>query len=155
MAKFDLKLCIKGGLKRMETENLHELKSFLYNKIYKQEINDNICRDLISGLFSQVLNEISRRKRTKRVWIKFTCVWSGYGSSSAPCQELGCEYIKLDRKIAEKLPSSWKYKFSDKTCNYWTIKIAQIKPKHYKSSGYSNQVNEFIKEQKEVQNGKD
>ena len=60
--KFKLKLCVEGGLKKLELKILYRLNKFLYNKIHKQETDEGY-RCLLSNLLSEVQGEISRRRK--------------------------------------------------------------------------------------------
>ena len=58
---------------------------------------------------------------------------------------VGCEYRKVSRIVAENLPEHYTFTFLDGSRNYWTVVRTCRKPKHYKSSGYSKQVNDLIR----------
>ena len=139
-----IELRVKGGFKRLEADELHCLSYDLREE--EKATKDKDYKKLLAELRNKIESELARRARAKHIYVKFVCRWSGYGTSSAPERELGCEYRRLSREAVEDLPHYYAFTFGDGSKNYWTIEpISAEPPKHYKHSSYSNQVDEIIR----------
>ena len=108
---------------------------------------DNDVKEAIKELVWQLHRELDKRSRSKKVWVEFSCSWSGYSNNpSAPRRDIGLEYRKLDRNMVESFGNFYSHRFSDGTTNDWHICIVDVKPKSYKRTTYPHQIDEFLKE---------
>ncbi len=129
------------GLKNYSSEKLSEI----LKEVEKINVNlDSILREPIDKLRHKIRLEQGKRERRNWVWVEFSCSWSGYSCNpSAPRRDIDKHYIKLDRKIAEKLPSYFCHNFTDNSTNDWHIKIVDVLKKSHGT--YKHQVDEFLK----------
>jgi len=136
------------GLKNFSTEDLERLK------IEVEKLSptwNSLLREPIQDLKSKIWREISKRERSKFVWVEFESYWSGYTSNQRKL--VGRFYKKLDKSFVEKLPKYFEHQFSDNTNNAWSVKVVDVKGKD--EGGYSQQVEEFLTKQKGANSSQD
>jgi len=136
------------GYKSLATEDLENVCEQLRNAKDKLSWKSEVKKALYQ-LRNQLLSEINRRERSKKVWVEFSCYWNSYSyNSSASHRKLGVEYRRLDREIADKLPNYYYHRFSDGSTNDWSIKIVDVKGKE-EPTCYNDQIDKFLKRFKE------
>lgn len=129
------------GFKNFETKSLIEL----CEEIEKlKPTYSSILYEPINELNNKIRTQLRKRETSKKVWVEFTAIWSGYSNpaSSGQRREVGQFYRQFNRDIANKLPSYYSYPFSDGTTNDWNIKIVDKRGNN--TGSYSSQVSEII-----------
>ena len=130
------------GFKNFEDEELDKISEEL------EEIKPNfnsIFNEPLSELKRKIRIEQGKRERRNWVWVEFISYWSGYTSKQRKI--VGKFYRKIDRNTAKKMPKFYSHSFSDNTTNDWYIKIVSVKGKD--EGGYSQQIDEFLKNQEQ------
>ena len=126
------------GIKNYADEEL----GVLLEEIKKLEVDYNsLLYQPIRGLEGKIRIEIGRRERRNWVWVEFVSYWSGYTSRQRKI--VGKHYRKVERTVADKLPSFYSHRFGDNTTNDWSIKIVSVRGKD--EGSYSQQVDDILK----------
>lgn len=136
------------GLKNFSTEDLERLK------VEVEKLNptwESLLREPIQDLKSKIWREVSKRERSKVVWVEFESYWSGYTSSQRKL--VGRFYKKLEKSFVEKLPKYFEHQFSDNTNNAWSVKVVDVRGKD--EGSYSQQIEEFLTKQKGANSSND
>lgn len=132
------------GIKNFETCDLNTLLQEL-NKINIEY--SSVLYDPLRRLKRNIRTELHRRDSSKKVWVKFTCSWSGYSNNpSAPRRTLGADYKKIDRGIAAKLPKYYSHSFDDGSTNDWRIEVVSVKGNE-KPTSYNHQIRDILKKE--------
>lgn len=76
----------------------------------------------------------------EQVWVEFNGYWNGYKPGQR--RLVGRHYRKMKKELAEKMPKSFSYKFSDNSINDWAIKPVSKKGKN--EGVCSEQIDEFM-----------
>ena len=130
------------GFKNFDDDRLNEV----YNELEKTEIDfSSFFAEPLSELKRKIRIEQGKRERRNWVWVEFISYWSGYTLKQRKI--VGKFYRKIDRNTAKKMPKFYSHSFSDNTTNDWYIKIVSVKGKD--EGGYSQQIDEFLKNQEQ------
>lgn len=127
------------GFKSLENEGLTKLVSELQEAENILPYSSSV-KEAIKELKFKVSGELSKRERSKFVWVEFESFWSGYTSGQRKL--VGKFYRKLNKSLVEKMPKYFEHKFTDNTSNAWHVKVVSVRGKD--EGSYSNQVDEFL-----------
>ncbi len=136
------------GLKNFPTEDLIKLRDEVE---ILRPLYSSLLWEPVGELKRKIQIELSKRERSKFVWVEFESYWSGYTSSQRKL--VGRFYKKLEKSLVEKLPKYFEHQFSDNTNNAWSVKVVDVRGKD--EGSYSQQIEEFLTKQKGANSSQD